>query len=141
MATKGSVPLNGAMPVHEVVSISNPAIAYPNGGYGDDEYGRYTMPFAGYLSCRIELCVWFTGYQQVTIDNVGFVSPAAWASLNQTNLDGSPGYDYLIARNQLAWNSLPAGQLVIVNLRLSVGGGGSAVQTDWRSVTFRATRA
>lgn len=135
------MPLNAVMPVDEVTNISNPSYAYPNGGYGDDEYGRYTMPFAGALVYRLEMTVYFTGYQQVTLSNVGFTSPTPSADLNMTNLDGSPGYDYLIAHHQMAWSSLAAGQLVIVNLRLSVGGGGAGVGTDWRSVTFRAVRA
>lgn len=138
--TKGAVPLNAAMPFHEIANISNSATAIPNGGSADIEVGRYTMPFNGFLSCRLEWTVSFTGYQQFTIENVGFTSPAPNHYLQQTNLDGSPGYDYLVARNQLAWESLTAGQLVIVNLRFYVGGGGAGVSTDWQSVTFRATR-
>jgi len=137
---KGAVPLNAAMPFHETVEMSNPATAIPNGGYADMEIGRYTMPFNGFLNCRLEWTVFWIGYQQYTIENVGFTSPAPNHYLQQTNLDASPGYDFVTARNQLAWENLAAGQLVIVNLRFSVGGGGDAVQTDWRSVTFRATR-
>jgi hypothetical protein len=139
MALMGDMPLNDGMPYHEEMSIATSSPVLGNSTAPDIEVGRYTMPFDGWLTFRLEWTMWFNNYQQIQLFNVGFTTPTPTYALQMDCLDGT-STTYVVARNQMGWSSLAKNTLVVVNLRFNVGGGGSNVTGDQRAVTFRSVR-
>lgn len=140
MAKMGEVPVTSVMPFVEEVYFGNVPLTLANNTSADIELGRFTMPFTGRLSFAMEWTMWFSNYQQITVQDVGFTSPAPSIAPVLTNLDGTP-FNYLIVNARMSWPSVAAGALVIVNMRFTAGGGGSAVNGDQRGIWFRAVRA
>lgn len=113
----------------------------PNNGSATYAVGTYTMPWAGDLFASLTSTYYFAGFQAVYPDLTPSIPTPNSAPTMYHTAFKNPGNPL---RGQLPlmawWTNLTKGQVITINARVTIGGGGPAVQYEGVWGTVRAVR-
>ncbi len=136
----GQLPSNEDQPYSEYCNASAWSDVIPNGGGLTKEFARLSMSWAGTLNAEFWVNSDHPDWQYIVIDATPSSPAPTWAPQRGVLTQNLPTDIHCIS-GLAQWSGLAAGTFVIVNIRISVGGGGPNVTGRLWGINLRAFRS